>query len=71
MKFKDLEEDKLYQNKEFINVYTKLNGLLYHMGAIYGGYGKVDSFHTDMYFVEYSPAFILDMEFTEIRLGKI
>ena len=71
MKFKDLEEGKLYQNKDFTNVYTKLNGLLYHMGAIYNSHGISERFELDMYYVEYTPVFILDMEFYEIRLGKI
>ena len=71
MKFKDIEEGKLYQYKDFNNVYTKKDGLLYHMGSIYGTFNKQPTFHVDMYYCEYSPKFILGMEFREIKLGRV
>lgn len=71
MKFKDIEEDKLYQDRDKANVYTKKDGLLYHMGSIYGTFNKPPTFHVEMYYVEYKPEFILDMEFREIKLCKI
>jgi hypothetical protein len=70
MKFKDIEECKLYQHKDYLNVYTKKNGLLYHMGIITGSLNQQPSLHLDMYYVEYSPSFILDMDFHEIKLIK-
>jgi hypothetical protein len=71
MKFNEIKDGKLYQNKEFGNVYTKKDGLLYHMGSIYAEFNKPETFHVEMYYCEYKPTFILDMDFTEIRLGKI
>lgn len=68
MKFKEIQEGRLYKNKDYTNVYTKYNGLLYHVGNIYGEYRTPDRLHLDMYYVEYSPIFILDMEFEEIWL---
>ena len=63
MKFKDIKEGKLYRNKDFANVYTVKDGLLYHMGITLWG-----QFEPNMYYVTYAPAFILGMEFEEIKL---
>ena len=67
MKFKDIEEGKLYQYKDFTNVYTKLNGLLYNIGHLNAG----DVFLVNMYYVKYTPEFILGVEFTEIGLRRV
>lgn len=66
MEFKQLQESKLYQNKDFNNVYTVKDGLLYHVGVMFRDYLEVN-----MYYVEYKPEFILEMEFKEIQLTNI
>ena len=68
MKFKELQEGKLYKNKHFSNIYTIQNGLLYHIGNIWGEYGTISRLQLEMYYVTYSPEFILDMDFTEVIL---
>ena len=75
MKFKEIVEGKLYQNKDFGNVYTKLDGLLYHVGIIYDGNCLANGFlknelELKMYFTVYTPDFIRNMEFYEIRIYK-
>jgi len=75
MKFEQIIEDRLYQNKDYANVYTKKEGLLYHMGTIYQcdcltNESFKDEFELKMYFVDYNAEFIRDMEFKEIRMFK-
>ena len=67
MKFKDIEEGKLYQYKDFNNVYTKKDGLLYNVGMLF----ELKGLELDMYYCEYNPNFILGMEFREIKLGRV
>ena len=71
MNFREIEEGKLYQHGEFANVYTKKDGLLYNIGVIFGEWCGREGLELDMYYCNYAPKFILDMEFTEIRLGRI
>lgn len=65
MKFKDIEEGKLYRNKNFNNTYSKFDGLLYHVGAIYDG-----RMYLDIYPTEYKPEFVLGMDFKEIEFMR-
>ena len=71
MKFKDIQEGKLYQNKDLANVYTKKDGLLYNIGILFELKGIREGFELDMYYVTYSPKFILGMEFREIKLWRV
>ena len=70
MKFKDIEEGKLYQYKDFNNVYTKKDGLLYNVGILFELKGIREGFELDMYYCQYNPNFILGMEFREIKFGR-
>lgn len=63
MRFEEIETGKLYKKKDYANVYTKREGLLYHVGTVHG-----NEFELKMYFVEYTPEFIRNMEFEEIKL---
>lgn len=71
MKFKDIQEGKLYQDRDKANVYTKKDGLLYNVGVLFEVGDFRDGLKLDMYYCQYNPNFILSMEFTEVRLGRI
>lgn len=68
MKFKDIEEGKLYQDEKSLNIYTKLNGLLYNVGVFQRTMGE-DVFKIDMYYVN-NIDFILNMNLKMINLIK-
>jgi hypothetical protein len=69
MKFKDIEEGKLYQSQPYNNVYTKHNGLLFHVGNVYAEYNKPEMLHVNMYYTTYSPEFIIGRDLKEITLA--
>ena len=71
MKFKDIQEGKLYQSGDNANVYTKKDGLLYQVGILFELKGIREGLELNMYYCEYSPNFILGMEFWEIKLGRM
>ena len=65
MKFKELEEGKLYQDRDNANVYAIVEGLLYQLGYLLDG-----KLNLEMYYAQYTPSYMLNMNFKEIELSK-